>query len=136
MKSFSSQWRPPRRHTRGAGPDHINISLHETIYPNLKLNLVTNRIVDFLDLNVSFDFDYKIIFNLFVKPTNTQNYLNNNSNHPRKIFKNIPNGLIYRIRRICSNLNDYYFHTSKVHNALIKCGYSSTNIKHLIRTYA
>ena len=108
----------------------------ENIYPNLKLNLICAKTVNFLDLNISVNYDYTLLFDLYIKPTNTQNYLDPYSNHMSFIFKNIPYGLIYRIKRICTNLNDFYYHSTKLHNILVKKGYSSNNIRHIIRSMA
>ena len=54
---------------------YISETFFEAIYPRLKLNLVTGNVVNFLDLNISFDYDFQLLINLFIKPTNTQSYL-------------------------------------------------------------
>ena len=45
------------------------------IFPDLKLNTVTSNSVQFLDLNVSFNLDFSLNFDLFVKPTFKGSYL-------------------------------------------------------------
>ncbi|CAF0717931.1 unnamed protein product [Brachionus calyciflorus] len=114
----------------------INDAFFQDIYPHLKLNIMSSNVVNFLDLNISIDFDYSLIFNLYIKPTNTQNYFDMESNNVKFIFDNIPRSLIHRIRRICTNLNDYYYHSTKLHKILKDKGYQSSQVKHLIRVYA
>ena len=105
------------------------------IFPGLNLNIDQSDKVNFLDLNISFHFDYSLYIDLFIKPTHTFSYLNFNSNHPPFIFKNIPNSLIQRARKICTFDHDYLFHCSKIHTHLLNRGYSSKLILHLIRHY-
>ena len=88
-----------------------------------------------MDLNISFTTSFSLIFDLFIKPTHTFSYLHSSSNHPSFIFKNIPNGLIQRARKICTYDRDYLFHASKILYHLLKRGYNSKDILHLIRHY-
>jgi hypothetical protein len=93
-------------------------------YDNLKLNFLTKQTVPFLDLNINIDkFRGKMRFNLFIKPTATFQYLHITSNHPYHIFKNIPLSLFLRIKRICSNLTDFFFHARTLFKQLLKRGY-------------
>ena len=92
---------------------------------NLVLNIVEADVVNFLDLNISYDqITCKLNFSLYTKPTNTFSYLLTNSNHPNFIFKNIPKSLFIRIRRICTSYSDYLFHSRKLINQLTSRGYS------------
>ena len=80
-------------------------------FDNLKLNFVTAKKVQFLDLNIEIDsLKKKLKFSLYTKPTNTFQYLHKSSNHPKYIFNNIPKSLFIRIKRNCSDDQDYYFH--------------------------
>lgn len=93
-------------------------------YDNLKLNFITKQTVPFLDLNINVDrFKKKIRFSLFIKPTATFQYLHITSNHPYHISKNIPLSLFLRIKRICSDLPDYFFHARTLFKQLLKRGY-------------
>ena len=61
----------------------------------------TSRSIPFLDTLVEI-IDEKIITDLYSKPTNTHQYLSDESCHPPHILDNIPYSLCYRIVRICS----------------------------------
>ena len=106
------------------------------IFPDLKLNTVTSNSVQFLDLNVSFNLDFSLNFDLFVKPTFTGSYLSINLNHPKYIYRGIVISLISRIRRICTDINNYYLHCTKLLIYLLKKGYSSKLICNIIRSFA
>jgi len=81
---------------------------NNNIFYNLKLNEVCNDTVDYLDLKISLDtLTRKLVFSLYIKPTNTFSYLLTSSNHPRFIFNYIPLGILIRYRRICSKDNDF-----------------------------
>ena len=93
-------------------------------FKNLKLNITHSTEVQFLDVLISNDEHFnRIKFKLYVKPTNTFQYLYFNSNHPVHIFKNIPKSLFIRIRRICTNYIDYLFYSRKLIAQLLKRGY-------------
>ena len=101
-------------------------------FNSLTLNIVTDKIVNFLNLNISLcKFTGKLLFSMYFKPTNTFSYLLNSSNHPSHIYKNIPFGLFYTIRRICSDLSSFLFNTRKIYYNLQLRGYDS---KLLIKT--
>ena len=106
------------------------------IFPELTLNCITSKKVQFLDLNISFNIDRTLNFDLYVKPTFTGSYLNINSNHPKHIYKGIIISLISRIRRNCTDINNYYLHTSNLLFYLLKKGFSNKLITSIIRSYA
>ena len=108
----------------------------ESIYPDLKLNISSSKTVNFLDLNINLNYNSKLEFDLYIKPTNTFSYLLYSSNHPSFIFKNIPKSLIFRIRRICSRIEDFYYHTSILHKNLILRNFESRKILNLIRAFS
>jgi hypothetical protein len=105
------------------------------IFP-IKLNIESGKMVNFLDLKISFNYKFCLDFDVFIKPTNTFSFLNTSSMHPSFICKNIPKSLIFRYRRICSNLSDFYFHCSNLHFYLLKRGYKSKPILALINQFA
>ena len=88
-----------------------------------------------MDLNISFSPDGSLNFDLFIKPTFTGSYLNSKSNHPKHTFRGIVLSLVSRIRRICSNLNDYLYHCSNLLYFLVKKGFSSQLILNIIRAF-
>ena len=89
-------------------PKHENIEklweLFNSIDPNIKFifeNLSTN--VNFLDVQCSIVND-KMTFDVYYKPTNSFNYLHENSHHPTHPKNNIALSLAQRIVKI-SNIN-------------------------------
>ena len=99
-------------------------------FSNLKLNVSSSNTVNFLDLNITIcKLTNTFQFSLYTKPTNTFNYLLDNSNHPQFIFKNIPKSLFIRIKRICSNLNDYFYFSRKIISQLLSRGYNFQELR-------
>jgi hypothetical protein len=77
---------------------NFNIEILINSFGNLKLNIMSNKSVNFLDLAISLDPNTNFLhFSLYTKPTNTYSYLLYNSNHPNFIFKNIPKSIFIRI---------------------------------------
>ena len=109
--------------------DKSNIESLEKNFGNLKLNLINDKEVQFLDLIISIDeYSNKLKFKLFTKSTNTFQYLFYNSNHPNHIFSNIPKSLFIRIRRICSDYTDYLYYSRRLIVQLLKRGYKFENL--------
>ena len=106
------------------------------IFPDLKLNTVTSDKVQFLDLNISFNQNRSLNFDLFIKPTFTGSYLDIRSNHPKHVFKGIIISLVSRIRRICSDDFNYYLHTTNLLSFLLKKGYCDKLISNIIRSFS
>lgn len=93
-------------------------------FGSLKLNVCTDEVVNFLDLNIKRDNMTKTLyFTPYYKPTNTFSYLLTNSNHPNFIFKNIPKSLFIRLRRICSYYSDFLIYANILKKHLIDRGY-------------
>ena len=103
----------------------FNLQLFLDSFLPLKLNIVINNSVIFLDLFISINqVNHFINFKLYIKPTNTFSYLFTTSNHPNFIFKNIPKSLLIRIRRICSYFSDYLYFSGLLISQLISRGYN------------
>jgi hypothetical protein len=101
-------------------------------FSNLKLNIYTNETVQFLDLNIKINnITERLDFSLYVKPTNTFQYLISSSNHPKFIFENIPKSLFIRLRRINSNYLDYIYYADILINQLVTRGYDKRRLKKL-----
>ncbi len=108
----------------------VDLDKFTKIFDYLKLNIVKDKIVNFLDLNISTDtHTHKFKTSLYVKPTNTFQYLSPNSNHPIHIYKNIPKSLLIRNLRICSERSDFYFFSRKTINELQKRGFDYNSLK-------
>ncbi len=111
----------------------INLDEFKQNFGYLKLNIECNKKVNFLDLELSINkISNKLNFNLYIKPTNTFGYLLPTSNHPTHIFDNIPISLIKRIKRICSNYEDYLYHANNLAIQLAKRNYNLNKLKGII----
>jgi hypothetical protein len=116
---------------------NFNIEILINSFGNLKLNIMSNKSVNFLDLVISLDPNTNFLhFSLYTKPTNTFSYLLYNSNHPNFIFKNIPKSIFIRIRRICTSFTDYLFFSSKICDQLINRGYNRLAVEKTARLVA
>ena len=112
----------------------FDISILKNHFDYLVLNIVTESVVNFLDLLISLDkHTGKLTFSLYIKPTNTFSYLLTSSNHPSFIFKNIPKSVLFRVRRICTFIYDFYFFARLFRIQFIKRGYNETVVDKTIR---
>ena len=68
------------------------------------------------------------LISLYSKPTNTFGYLLTSSNHPKFIFDNFPKSLFIRLRRICTDLTDFYISSNKLIKQLFSRGYNIFSI--------
>ena len=82
----------------------------------------STRSVHFLDTTVNVDQDGILTTSLYTKPTDSHNYINFHSCHPRACNKGIPYSQFLRLRRICSSTDDFvkeskmlafYFHKAE-----------------------
>lgn len=106
----------------------------QNAFGNLKLNICSSDIVNFLDLNISLNtMTNTLVFTPYYKPTNTFSYLLTNSNHPNFIFKNIPKSLFIRIRRICTFFSDFTYFSTILKDQLIKRGYDGKELEKVFR---
>ena len=93
-------------------------------FGSLKLNIETGDCLPFLDLNISINKITSFIkYSLYIKPTNTFQYLQINSNHPEYIFRNLVKSLFIRIRRICSEISNFIYFSSIIRKQLLNRGY-------------
>ena len=84
-----------------------------------------NSGVAFLDTLVRIK-DRRIHTELYIKPTSSLSYLHRESCHPKSTFKSLPYGEFLRIRRICSDLEDYDKHARSIEDGFLKRGYDSS----------
>ncbi len=110
----------------------FNINNIFSFFHNLELTLSCKDNVNFLDLNISIDFVFnRLKTSLYIKPTQTFSFLLNTSNHPSFIFKNIPKGILIRIRRNCTELSDFFLYSNIYLKHFLSRGY---NFKTLCKT--
>ena len=81
--------------------------------------------VTFLDVTVHLT-DGVLWTDLYCKPTDSHNYLNFDSAHPRHSFKAIPYSQFLRLRRICTNDSDFYRHCNMLAKHFLRRGYPMT----------
>lgn len=94
-------------------------------FGSLKLNFVSDKTVNFLDLTISIDnTSCSLVYKVFIKPTNTFSYLSISSHHPRHIYKNIIKSTFISFKRICSFLNDFILFSTFIIRQFIKRGYN------------
>ena len=68
-----------------------------------------------------------------MKPTDRTRYLHKDSDHPRHVKEGIAKGQARRLRRICSEDEDYVKYGAKVVEKLVARGYGEQGVKRQIR---
>ena len=84
---------------------------------------IESKSIPFLDMQVSIDKNGYICTDLFKKDTARCQYLLPSSCHPGHVTKNIPFSLALRLKRICSNPEDFTKRLEELRNDLISRGY-------------
>ena len=103
--------------------------LCNNLNPHIKFEQTTSPTnIAFLDVQVILK-EGKITTDLYTKPTDTHQYLNWNSCHPRHTKTVIPYSLSLRPRRICSSDELFKTRARELHNNLLERGYRDTLIR-------
>ena len=92
--------------------EHLN-NFHKTIKFT---NEWSHTKINFLDTTVKVNIDNKLYTDLYVKPTDTNSYLNYNSAHPPNCKNSLPYSQFLRIKRICTKDSDYLRNIEKKTN--------------------
>ena len=79
--------------------------------------------VNFLDTMVQV-IGKKFATNLYTKPTDRRAYLHSKSYHPDKTKRSIAYSQASRLRRICTNISDFWVHANKLKDGLTNRGYN------------
>ena len=79
--------------------------------------------INFLDLTVSL-IGRKVTTDLYVKPTDSHEYLHSSSCHPYHYKKGIPYSQALRLNRICSDPSSFDRRCNDLEKWLIERGYS------------
>lgn len=83
--------------------DYIN-----SIYPTLHFTVeYSQEKIHFLDLSITVNENKKLETSIYRKETDRNTILHSSSFHPDHIISNIPYGQFVRLRRICSEDDDY-----------------------------
>ena len=97
---------------------HFN-SMHDQIKFSCNYSSTS---VNFLDVTVSLK-SGRLVTELFKKPTDKRQYLHFDSYHPNIQKKNIPYGQFLRLKRICSDNNDFTKHAKEMSSDFQKRNY-------------
>ena len=98
-------------------------ALANGIHPNIRVDLRHSETnIEFLDVMVSLR-DGFLEMDLFSKPTDTKAYLHYASDHPSNTKDAVPLGLAIRLKRICSDGQDYIRHRDELGERLLSRGY-------------
>lgn len=102
-------------------------------HPTIKFTSNINREhIDFLDVTVYRNHDNTIGTRLFLKPTNTGQYLNASSYHPRHQIESIAYSQAVRMMLICSDRNDFNTSSRLLLKNLTLCGHNHHKVKSAI----
>ena len=101
-----------------------------SITPEIQFTTEGNTLegTNFLDTNIKIINGY-IRVAPFIKPTDKRLYVRHDSNHPPHQKNNIAYSQALRLRRICSEEEDYDIHINLLKEALIKRGYEENKIQ-------
>ena len=89
--------------------------------------------INFLDLTIYKDEQGKLATKLYTKPTDRQAFLHKHSSHPNHMKKSIPYGQALRLKRICSNQNEYDEAIQQLKTKLISRGYKIEEIEEQLK---
>ena len=104
--------------------EHIN-----NLHPTIKFTAdYSDKKVNFLDVEVSRNGD-KLITDLYVKPTDTHQYLEATSCHPTHCKTSIPYSQALRLNRICSENDLFDKRCNELESWLIKRGYNERLVR-------
>ena len=92
---------------------------------------MSDKSVNFLDVTVNFH-SGSLSTTLYTKPTDSHLYLNKSSFHPPNVIKNIPKGQFIRLRRICSNVNEYFKNSKIISQYFINHGYDEKELQKIV----
>ena len=110
------------------------ISTLNKIYPSIKFTSdISPTSTHFLDVTVILNEDNTISTDLYIKPTDTHQYLLSTSAHPKHTKQSIPYSLALRLRRICPNDDTFNKRTNQLLTYLTKRGYKRKHVHNEIR---
>ena len=99
------------------------------VHPTIKFTAERSKTsIDFLDVTISL-IEGVIESNLYVKPTDSHQYLQSSSCHPFYRKKGIPYSQALRLNRICSEINSFDKRYKDLEIILLERGYSSKLVR-------
>ena len=88
---------------------------------------IGGRSLHFLDLLITI-VDNKLVTSVYSKPTDAHLYLNAKSSHPKSQILGIAKGVALRLRRICSDDEDFKQKSKEYCKYLTDCGHDSEHV--------
>ena len=73
--------------------------------------------INFLDMKISLQIDNKLVTSLFRKPMSKHEFVHYDSNHPKHLLNSLPYSCALRIKRICSEKEDF---VKEIHSLMHK----------------
>ena len=107
----------------------IFLNLLNSMHPNIQYTIEASEIsndtqtINFLDVKVILNKDNTIETDIYYKPTNSHEYLNYNSHHPKHVKDNIPFNLAKRIVVFVSNFEQSQKRLKELKQWLLNCNY-------------
>ena len=99
------------------------------LHPTIKFTAeYSKEEVSFLDLNIKFN-DGKLKADLFVKPTDTHQFLDPTSSHLYDSKKGIPYSQALRVDRICSHNTNFDKRCNDLEKWLMESGYNEKMVR-------
>ena len=114
------------------GLERLNAFVHHlnNCLPSIKFEAEQScSEIHFLDVTVSIDEQHNLQTDLYTKPTDSHNYLNYKSAHPRHCRDGIPYSQFLRLKRICSNTDTFTHQCREMSKNFIKADYPPNVIR-------
>ena len=109
------------------------IDFVSNFHPALQFtSTITDTELPFLDINLHID-DDRVQTSVFYKGTDTHNYLHFSSFHPDHFKRAIPYSQFLRLRRLCSDDDDFLVKSKDMAAFFTQCGYTCTSLEHNLR---
>ena len=99
-----------------------------TVHPSISFTTEHSQShINYLDTTVSIQ-NNRLEYKIFKKPTDRSLYLHNTSYHPNNLKNNIPYGQALRLKKICTNHDEYNKSLFKMKEAFLKRGYQNEHL--------
>ena len=100
-----------------------------TFYPTIKFTAeYSKQAINFLDVNVRL-VEGELMTDLFLKPTDTHQFLDSRSSHLYHCKKGIPYSQALRLNRICSDIESFDKRSNDLEGCLMERGYNEKMIR-------
>ena len=113
----------------------IFLNILNQMHPSIKFTIESseiineNQTINFLDVTVILSNDNKISTDIYYKPTNSHEYLNYSSHHPKHVKDNIPYNLAKRIVVFVSSYEQTQNRLKELRKWLLNCNYPTSIIE-------